>query len=268
MRTVGCIVLSMVLTSTTWAQFTEVFRDDFDDGNIDGLVEFDIIGTILTQVTGEPTVFHQISFPDGGMRLTAPPTPDPAFGVSRSGIEQQQVRVTNFEISVDVVGMADHPNNTFGVSARTDAQGPGAIDGYFLFGTKAGPMGSNEFALIIDRLDGEAITVLGATEVLTLDTTKDYRVTFRGVGEQLTGQIFDFADLTNPIASVTAADGTYASGFTGLTSSGGGPVDSPDFSSFGDVTFDNYVVSIPEPSASSLLLFGILGAMGLGRRLR
>jgi len=75
----------------------------------------------------------------------------------------------------------------------------------------------------------------------------------------LVASVYDLNALATPLSTVTANDGTYASGHVGLLSHAFNPMgDSPT-----DVTFDNFV-SVPEPGTTALLA----AALPLVRRRR
>lgn len=268
MRLASLLTLLCFVTAPTYAQFTEVFSDNFDDGNIDGFVEFDIIGQILTGATGNPTVFHDVSFPDGGVRITSPPTPNPEFGPARTGIEQQSVSVTNFDISVDVVDRGSHLNNGWCISARTREIGPGTTDGYFFCGVDV--EGGIGFA--INMVQDELFTLpqvdsTAGDEPVQVASDADLRLHFRGIGNNLEASVYNLSDLDTPLATLSGIDDTYSQGFTGLAVGAGG--DEPgvfDLTSFGDATFDNYSLSVPEPSSSILACLGVVLALRFRRK--
>lgn len=267
MRFLSYLAILCIFASTARAQFTEVFTDNFDDGNIDEYVEADIIGQILTGVTGEPTRFQQVSFPDGGVRITSPPTPNPEFGPARGGFEQRIVSVTNFDISVDVIGRGQTSNSAWCVSARTKEIGPGTSDGYIFCGGNI-IEGEDDTFFAIDIFQDELISVLASTPEeapLSIAPATKLRVNFRGVGNRLTGTVFDLADLSTPLVELSVVDDTFTEGFTGFAMGAAGPPDMIDITAFGDGTFDNYSLSVPEPSATLLCVLGLFGLLALRR---
>lgn len=264
-----CVTFFCCLVSIpVQAQFTEVFSESFDEGNIDRFVEADIIGQILTGVTGTPTSFHDVSYPDGAVRLTSPPTPNPEFGPARTGIEQQSVSVTNFDVSVDVVGRGDHLSNGFCLSARTSELGPGTTNGYLFCGVNVD--GGIGFA--INAMEDEEFLlpqVARTTEETTaaIATDEGFRMNFRGVGNLLQATVHSLNDPSTPLVVLRGRDDRYASGFTGIAVGAGGQGPGLfDLESFGDATFDNYTVAVPEPRGLTIGLLSVLLLAGRRRR--
>jgi hypothetical protein len=71
-------------------------------------------------------------------------------------------------------------------------------------------------------------------------------------GCTLTGQLFDVADLSVPVAEITTTDDSFSEGFSGIFTAG---FTEDVLGSRGDATFDNYSLSVPEPS--SFLMCGL-----------
>ena len=61
-----------------------------------------------------------------------------------------------------------------------------------------------------------------------------YRIILICAGSNITGRIFDLANLTNPLIELTAIDSTYPSGLTGI-------VNAADSLTAIDATFDNFL---------------------------
>lgn len=105
-------------------------------------------------------------------------------------------------------------------------------------GATAGDFRGGQFQINI--VTGESPSTIAAANV-TLVPGKAYRLVFTGVGTVLTGQIYDLEDLSGPIVTIQANDGTYTEGVSGLVS----------FSRDGtttDVTFDNYYAAATDPN--------------------
>ena len=99
--------------------------------------------------------------------------------------------------------------------------------------------------------------------MIRLDPSRDYRFKFEGRGTQLSGAVYDpSSPVIQPLATVTAIDGTYAEGRNGLM------VWATD-QTHGSAVFDNFFVLVPEPSTSRLVAAGccvLVLARALARR--
>ncbi len=95
----------------------------------------------------------------------------------------------------------------------------------------------------INRVDGlQSINTIAAAEV-RLEPGRPYRLVFTGVGNHLTGRLYDYFDLTQPIATIEVEDDTYPSGNSGFVSY------ARDTSEPTDMTFDNYLAQESDPDA-------------------
>ena len=211
--------------------------DDFNDGNDNGWTRYDP----LVGAGGQPATY---GFPAGGYRIQASASPGAAFGPARAGSNRLDATFADFVASVDVVNWDNTLDQVFGISARIRQAALGTTDGYGLLFFNQ----NNE--LVIDRFDDENDIELGSTFV-TLDPGIDYRFVFRGTGSDFVGEIFALPNLAVPIATVSAFDATYQSGSSGLLVASDGPVGTT-----ADATFDNFLVTVPEPSAGLAILFG------------
>lgn len=225
----------------TWAQ-----SDDFADGNGTGWTRYDPLGGL-----GAPATY---SFPSGGYRIQAAVSPNPGvLGPGRAGSLREDVTYTDFQISYDLIDWNNTLDQAFGVMARVNNATLGDTDGYAFTYSTDGSINLSEIA-------NESPSGLDSASI-TLNPANDYRFWFTGVGGSLTGVVYDLADLTTPLATVTASDATYASGVSGLlvfdnSATGTGAT---------DATFDNYVALVPEPSTLGLLALASL-VLGLGIR--
>ena len=212
--------------------------DDFNDGNDQGWTHYDPLAAF--GAAGSYTVSG------GTYRLQAPPSPNQAaLGPGRAGSLRLDTGFDDFFVSVDLVNWVDTADQAFGLLARIQEPGLGTTDGYGFLYVPA----DRDFE--IERFDNEANDIIGPIIGFTLDPARDYRMTFSGTADMLTGEVFDLADLATPLVTVVAFDVTYSTGVTGLlvadASSGG--VSS-------DATFDNFF-AVPEPGNLLLLLAGL-----------
>ena len=211
--------------------------DDFNDGNDTGWTRYSPLGGL--GAAGE------FSFPDGGYRIQAPPSPAPSLaGPARAGSFREADSYSSFYTSIDVVDWDDTLDQSFGILSRVKEPGLGTTDGYAFTYSTDGP--SIDLSLITNE---DAVETLATFPVRILPT-RDYRLVFEGDGTSLTGTLFDLEDLTTPLAVIQAVDDTYAQGFNGVF-----VFDNSASSALtADATFDNYVANVPEPGGAALLL--------------
>lgn len=234
------IFTSSSLPAATWTL-------DFNNDNDDAWLSYNLVGSAT------------FTFSSGAYRIEVEPPNTADFGPGRAGILLNDVTVTNFTISVDVVNWAAELPQSFGIVARVNNLGLGETNGYFFSyspGESAGR--SHHGELEIARFDNEirqtdALASLGLEE--DLNPAVGYRFVFSGVGSLLTGSVYALTNLDTALATVYFEDDTYLTGGVGLLvtdssahSLGLGPA---------DATFDNFSVStIPEPSTYALMFGG------------
>ena len=98
------------------------------------------------------------------------------------------------------------------------------------------------------NINDEAGTVMAQADIEG-DVEENFRIVFRGKGPELKTELYNQADLLNPVATVEVFDESHESGFLGVFSV------SDDVSVPIDVTFDNYIAAEEEPYR-----FGLIGA--------
>src|SRR5882724_6723767 len=124
--------------------------------------------------------------------------------------------------------------------------GLGTTTGYLFGHDRGDPSSSTGGDMDIIRIDGEVPTDLdppGAMDGIHLVPGNSYRFVFIGVGDQLTGQVYQLPDTFNPVVNYSVTEGTYASGVSGIivadnSSAGDGTA---------DMTFDNFLSTVAEP---------------------
>jgi hypothetical protein len=197
------------------------------------------------------------TFPDGGYRIVAPPSPNRAvLGPGRAGSFRQDVTYSQFYAAVDLVNWNNAFDQAFGLLARVTTPGLGTTNGYAFTYATQGP------SIDISRVTGEAPANVAAATI-TLNPDEDYRLVFTGEGTVLTGSVYSLGDLTTPLATITGADAMWASGVTGLVVFDNTSATAVQVGA--DATFDNFVAAVvPEPGSAGVLL--VLGAWGLRRR--
>jgi pectate lyase len=219
----------------------QIFSDNFNDGNDNGWTRYQPL-----QPFGAPGTW---SFPSGAYQIQAAGSPNPGtLGAGRAGSARTDINLSDFHVEVDVLNWNNSLSQAFGLSARVNQIGLQTTDSYLLlYLTGTSP------SIVINRTDNEVPVAIGTGAAITLDPGQDYRFRFTGTGSSLMGQVFNLTNLTTPLATVSAIDGTYMSGNVGLlvasTSTAAGAA--------ADATFDNFVV-VPEPT--SLALLGVAAA--------
>jgi autotransporter-associated beta strand protein len=203
---------------------TGAIFDDFNDGNDNGWTRL----SPLT-VPGAPAVY---SFPGGNRyQISSPVSPNPGlFGPARAGsLRLDQSYATYFQQSVDIVDWDNtQSGTTIGMLARVSNAGLGTTDGYSLTVNLNGVFEINRIT------DEQSAAVIATASIAALNSANDYRLVFIGEGSTLIGQIFNLANLSTPIATISGIDATYASGNSGLF------IFSSSDTQTASATFDNY----------------------------
>lgn len=256
------LLAGMLLSPAMPAAVRADFADNFNAGNDANWTHVDP----LAPFTGG----GQYSFPSDGSggfayRLQSPPSPDPAhLGVARMGAAANGVNLGDFSLSVDLLAWDDKLDQAFGLLARVSNIGLGTTSGYFLHYNNA------FHALVLEQTVNEAPGPANAFTPVTLDPSQSYRLTFTGIGSELTGRVFAMSDLSTPLATVHLTDSSYSSGLVGvadadtISRSTGLSSNSPL-----DVTFDNFRASaVPEPGALALFAAGAAAILGVRFRSR
>lgn len=208
--------------------------DDFNDGDDSGWSRLDPISLFYLGTFGTNNPQNTWTVTDGKYRLQCAPTPNPALGQGRVLSLRSEV-YSDFHVSADIIDWDPSKTNAIALGARIGTPGPSTTRGY-LFGYITG---TNYFDLV--RLQNEGTRAIAGVvrAVRTLTPGHGYRMTFTGRGPNLTGRVFELNDLDNPIVEMTASDGNYADGLTGLAVF---PLGASVLGA-GDATFDNFSVT-------------------------
>ena len=220
--------------------------DDFNDGNDGGWVHLGLDAAGLPPAT--------LSYPDDGFGgkayrifIAAPPVGD--AGPARSFSYRTNI-YDDFYAAVDVVAWDNSVNQAFGLLVRADpgSIGLGTTTGYVL-NYDPNQQGGGRGQFQINRVTSELPTTLASANI-TLDPAHRYRFVMTGAGSTMTGQIYDFLDLTTPLVTISADDATYPSGVLGVFDFS--RVNAVDYTNAitgkADATFDNYLATNAVPS--------------------
>ncbi len=215
-------------------------NNNFNDGNDNGWVRSDPVQEILQLIYQTPQpAFASWSFPNGGYRIQSSPSPDMAnLGPSRAGSYRTNdvYTYTNFYLSVDIRPWGDTTNQAIGVLARIQ---PG-YSGYgqtFAYTLTYEPY-VRDFQITAFN---NAILQLTVQKV-DLSPTNSHRMVFIGNADYLEGRIYVLPDVSNPVATISTTDSTFAGGWCGLL-----VFSNPNEAT--DATYDNYL-AMPEPPLS------------------
>ncbi|MBM3881063.1 MAG: hypothetical protein FJ387_15300 [Verrucomicrobia bacterium] len=206
--------------------------DNFDDANDEGWVRYDRTGTAT------------FTFPEGGYRIQA---------ASVGGAEEQKAQVfsyraeeyTDFYAAVDLRGWDNDVRSAIGLFFRGQDVSPGWTSGYVLYWTPAVSGGGNRLFSIYIIYADQPLAAVAAT-YLTLDPNRTYRMVATGKGDLFEGRMYDLADLTHPIASISGRDALLPSLNLGQRGKCGLFAYSRNNTTV-DVTFDNYVAAATDP---------------------
>ncbi|MFT5523018.1 MAG: hypothetical protein ACI9HK_000962, partial [Pirellulaceae bacterium] len=235
--------------------------NDLDGGNTTAIYGTDGFGTVVTATddfndgndSANPTWNRfnpfgaaapaTFSFPAGNQyRIQAANSPNPgAFGPGRAG-SFLAGNVHDFEVSVDITNSNLSLVQTFGLVARATQIGAGTTDGYILAYDTPGQ------DLNIVAIADEVPDTLAFVDVGPLSNSFDYRLVFRGVGQTLTGEIYQLPNLDTPLRTVTTNDVLHSQGQAGVFTS----VFTGNGVGTSDVTFDNVSIATSLPNNGAI----------------
>jgi len=171
---------------------------------------------------------------------------------SLASIFRTNILYTDFYIGADVVKWDNTTDQAIILQGRaTNQAGVAATKDYTMNydvlqdGDTPGDRRGAQLQMI--RVDSVSPLALGGIAVseFTLPPSGSYRFIFKGVGPDLTGQIYDLTDLTQPLITLNGNDTTYTEGASGI-----GVFDrstaAPALPT--DVSYDNYYAGAVDPN--------------------
>ena len=251
-RSVAACFLAVAMCAG--ASANTIFFDDFNDGNaVDGMP-----ATWDPMVPQFPGTYDASS---GDYRLTPPPR---GATLSFMAALARSITVNDVSIRARVRKIQDTPldNEWIGIIARNNPANPSlpasAYSHYEAYLQRNGDL------VILNRPGGGSSNIeLGRANVGLDVTTEDVLLQFDLFGNTLSARAWRPGEPMPGSAQVEVTDSAYASGGIALTSTDG-PNDSVGVFRYVHVAD----MSIPEPSAAALLLFGTCAAMILVRNRR
>src|SRR2546422_3786624 len=174
-------------------------QDDFNDGNDAGWVHFGLnaVGAAATYS------FPDVRPGDKAYRVQSPAPPIPDAGPARSFSYRTNV-YSDFYGAVDATSWDNTLNQAFGFLFRASNIGLGMTDGYVMnYDPNQGAGGRGQIQ--INAVTGESPTTIASGNI-SLVPAHRYRFVLTAVGNSLTGQVYDFNDLTEPLVTINAPD--------------------------------------------------------------
>lgn len=222
--------LLSVIAAAFFVSPTRAQSDDFNAGTDTGWTRYDPLAPF-----GYATTY---AFPNGGYRIDAPGTGDPAVGPGRAGSLREDRTYTAFQFSVDIVNWDTSRPQAIGLLARATNPGLLTTDAYAL------TYSTTSQTLDLSRMGNEYLTSLASVRV-PINSAQSLHLVFVGAGVNLFGEILDGADLAAPLASLRTTDASYDHGYSGLY-----VLDSGDGNHGAAATFDNYINPIVSADAN------------------
>lgn len=234
---------------------------DFNDSTIQGMAELNLG---IAGLPGPEYTFVDDGRGGQGIRFVHPAPPVAAAGPARGFLYFDSTSYTDFHAAVDIIAFDGELNQAFGLLVRGGNIGLGQSTGYVVnYNPNQDGVGENDSAggqFQINRIEGEVPDTIAAADI-TLDPTHRYRIVATGQGATLTGKIYDYLDLSTPIATITAEDAMFPSGIVGIFNfnrNDDEPMLDP-LLGLTDSTFDNLIATDTLPDLGDATPDGVAG---------
>ena len=235
------ILLPVLLLVLVCQQIAVGQADDFDDGDDNGWLRYDPLGTATFSFTDD-------NFGGKAYRIQSAASTDASFGPGRASASRTNI-YDDFYAAVDLSAWDNTLNQAFGLIFRASNIGPRTTAGYVLNydpQQSAGSRGQIQINAVANEVPVDPTL---ATANLTLQPGRLYRLVLTVVGSGFTAQVYDLNDLTCPRVSFSGNDPAYLNGAVGLFNFYRGNLITDPNAGRADSTFDNYSVSIASPTS-------------------
>jgi len=242
----GCaLAASLLLLGSPRTAVAQIYSYNFDSGTLSS--DWDKYGVAFGAT-------YNITFPTvgtgKGVRLTSIPYAPLGYpGIAAIVVTNTTYDYTDFYVAADLVNWTANTNQAVVLLGRYNFSGGLAAASGMIFnwdleqdGDTTGDRYGGELQMNISTSLSSQTTV-GACEMTPIPG-HSYRMIFKCVGQVYTGQVYDLADLTAPVATLQFTDGanTFTHGVSGLLSADRSTGNT-------DVTFDNYYSGPSDPNA-------------------
>jgi hypothetical protein len=242
------------------------FSFNFDNQSDAGLTRYNPLSAIGF---GGTYSFPQLSPGNYGYQMQAPGVPQvgglAGVGAAMGSFYGAQA-FGDVNASVDFTRWNDTNDQVMLITSRAQVLPDGTFNGYILEYATKGSFSSGQ--LNINLVNHGIGTRIGTFTNLALDPTHTFRLLLQDSGSTLTGQIVDVASPGTILATASASDSTYMSGFVGIGAAAA-QNEGTTLGSAVDATFDNFSIqTVPEPASVAMLGIGLAGVLVYGWRIR
>lgn len=179
------------------------------------------------------------------------------FGPTSNG---SLIQATDFEFSVDVLdwgrdptGSDERPEFWLALMARGDESIQYRYDLMFRPSRVDGDLLTSGRLVLVNQNPWPSREVLAEAEFASRPDGQ-FRLVLSGVGDLLTGKIYDLDDLAKPLVSISARDETHSSGPVGVIANS---LNQGEQQGLTDFTVDNLKLSIPEVNPETSIQQGV-----------
>ncbi len=234
---------------------TIVFSDDFSSGTDALWTHFSAFAASTGQTWNAGTGAYEVTAPPNGYNAGKG-----AYGFVGSRVTSQSSGFVNGYVQADIVAWQGNTYyGAWGIGARLGNYN--AMLNLTGYAFEYEPYGNNGLGDIrLTRFGPPDILNDLAAMNLTLTPGNKYTLTLETAGSTIIGSVWNQGQVgVGLVASISAVDSTYASGGVGLLAMSIQPMPTVD------VTYDNFLVAVPEPATGALLVLGALGFLARRR---